>query len=214
MISPIRQSLFERATNMPALSARELTLLLCGLDLRLRTTAIPDSQREHYDIWLYLINRQIRAAGLQPQDKSKQLYLADEMFALSCLMTDEIITPEPIRARCLKAVATIASQNQARSWLMRLGGPPLLELGLALHRNQRGQYRKIAEKENTDKLLFLLMRLLIKNSDGAYGTPDSPHLANMHILVQHEGLPAEGLSRSTIYSKLKTALRVSQQISQ
>lgn len=54
---------------------------------------------------------------------------------------------------------------------MRPGGPPLLELGLTLRRNQRGQYRKTTERENTDRLLFLLIMLLVKNSQGAYGTP-------------------------------------------
>jgi hypothetical protein len=57
---------------------------------------------------------------------------------------------------------------------MRLGGPPLLELGLTLRRNQRGQYRKTTERENTDRLLFLLIMLLVKNSQGVYGTPESP----------------------------------------
>lgn len=159
-----------------------------------------------------MVSRQIKAAGLQSQDKSKQLYTADEMFALAHLMTDETITPEPIRTRCLQAVTTIANQNLARSWLMRLGGPPLLELGLTLRRNQRGQYRKTTERENTDRLLFLLIMLLVKNSQGAYGTPESPHLADIwrdiQTLAEHEGLPAEGLSRSTIYSKLKSALTI------
>ncbi|WP_331395722.1 hypothetical protein [Klebsiella pneumoniae] len=46
MISPVRQNVFERAVSTPALSARELALLLCGLDPRLKTAAIPDDQRE------------------------------------------------------------------------------------------------------------------------------------------------------------------------
>ncbi len=212
MISPVRQNIFERAASTPALSMRELALLLCGLDLRLQTAAIPENKREYYDIWLYQISRQIKAAGLQPQGKNKQLYPADEMFALAHLMTDETITPEPIRTRCLLAVTTIANQNLARSWLMRLGGPPLLELGLTLRRNQRGQYLKTTERENTDRLLFLLIMLLVKNSQGAYGTPESPHLADIwrdiQTLAEREGLPAEGLSRSTIYSKLKSALTI------
>lgn len=95
---------------------------------------------------------------------------------------------------------------------MRLGGPPLLELGLTLRRNQRGQYRKTTERENTDRLLFLLIMLLVKNSQRAYGTPESPHLADIwrdiQTLAEREGLPAEGLSRSTIYSKLKSALTI------
>lgn len=37
MISPVRQNIFERAASTPALSMRELALLLCGLDLRLQT---------------------------------------------------------------------------------------------------------------------------------------------------------------------------------
>ncbi|MDR9890976.1 hypothetical protein O7047_12150 [Pseudenterobacter timonensis] len=213
MISPVRQNVFERAANTPALSARELALLLCGLDLRLKTAAIPDDLREYYDVWLYMVTRQIRAAGLQAQGKSRQLYPADEMFALAHLMTDEIITPGPIRVRCLQAVTTIASQNQARNWLMRLGGPPLLELGLTLRRNQRGQYRKTVEQENTDRLLFLLILLLVKNSRGSYGTPESPRLAgiwrDIRTLAECEGLPAEGLSRITIYGKLKSALAIS-----
>lgn len=116
-----------------------------------------------------MVSRQIRAAGLQAQGKSRQLYPADEMFALVHLMTDEIITPEPIWVRCLQAVTTIGSQNQARNWLMRLGGPPLLELGLTLRRNQRGQYRKTVEQENTDRLLFLLILLLGKTTETIFG---------------------------------------------
>jgi hypothetical protein len=70
MISPVRQNIFERAASTPALSMRELALLLCGLDLRLQTAAIPENKREYYDIWLYQISRQIKSAGLQPQAKT------------------------------------------------------------------------------------------------------------------------------------------------
>lgn len=52
---------------------------------------------------------------------------------------------------------------------MRLGGPPLLELGLTLRRNQRGQYRKTVEQENTDRLLFLLILLLGKTTETIFG---------------------------------------------
>jgi hypothetical protein len=82
---------------------RELALLLCGLDLRLQTAAIPENKREYYDIWLYQISRQIKSAGLQPQGKNKQLYPADEMFALAHLMTDETITradPDALPSGC------------------------------------------------------------------------------------------------------------------
>lgn len=210
MISPIRQSLFERAANMPVLSARELALMLCGLEPHLTTAAIPEEKCQYYAIFLRQIIRQIKSANCFPPGKNSQLLPADEMFALAYLMADETITPDCIRERCLKAVTSIAKRNQAREWLMRLGGQELLEFGLTLRRNQRGQYRKTTEQENTDRLLYLLTILLVENTSGIYGSPDSPHLADiwrdLQALAEREGIAMAGLSRSTIYSKFKKAL--------
>lgn len=56
MISHIRLSLFERAANLPAVSARELALMLCGLEPHLTTAAIPDDKHEYYDIFLHQLS--------------------------------------------------------------------------------------------------------------------------------------------------------------
>ena len=138
MISPIRQSLFERAANLPAVSARELALMLCGLEPHLTTAAIPDDKHEYYDIFLHQIIRQIKSAGCFPPGRNSQTHSADEMFALAYLMIDEEITPKPVQERCLRAVATIAKRNKARDLLMQLGGQKFLESGLEVRRNQRG----------------------------------------------------------------------------
>ncbi|EGH2795746.1 hypothetical protein ID987_001645 [Salmonella enterica] len=212
MISPIRQSLFERAANLPAVSARELALMLCALEPHLTTAAIPDDKHEYYDIFLHQIIRQIKSAGCFPPGRNSQTHSADEMFALAYLMIDEEITPKPVQERCLRAVAAIAKRNKARDLLMQLGGQQLLECALELRRNQRGQYRKAAEQENTYRLLFLLLSLLVKNANGTYGTLDSPRLSNLYrdlqTLAEDEGFSSEGLSRATIYNKLKSALSV------
>ena len=164
MISHIRLSLFERAANLPAVSARELALMLCGLEPHLTTAAIPDDKHEYYDIFLHQIIRQIKSAGCFPPGRNSQTHSADEMFALAYLMIDEEITPKPVQERCLRAVATIAKRNKA------------------------------------------------KNANGTYGTLDSPCLANLYrdlqTLAEDEGFSSEGLSRATIYSKLKSALSV------
>lgn len=62
------------------------------------------------------------------------------------------------------------------------------------------------------QVAFLLLSLLVKNANGTYGTLDSPRLSNLYrdlqTLAEDEGFSSEGLSRATIYNKLKSALSV------
>ncbi len=82
------------------------------------------------------------------------------MFALAYPMIDEDLTPQPIKDRCLKAVATIANKNNGKEILSKLGGEELLAKGVELNKNQRGMHRKEDERVNTEILLGLLVKLL------------------------------------------------------
>ncbi|OKP00846.1 hypothetical protein [Xenorhabdus eapokensis] len=131
MVSFIKLGIFEREAKTPALNTKQLSLLLCGLNPDLRTEEIPSDKKLAYDIYHPYIGKIIKTSGLFGGGNS-QLHNADHMFALAYLLVDEELTPQPIKDRCLKAVATIANKNNGKEILSKLGGEELLAKGVEL----------------------------------------------------------------------------------
>ncbi|KMJ45312.1 hypothetical protein AB204_09575 [Xenorhabdus khoisanae] len=209
MVSFIKLGIFEREAKTPALNTRQLALLLCGLDPELKTQEIPTEMEKPYNIYYRHIGKWMNTSGLFRGGNSS-LHDADKMFALAYPMIDDDLTPQPIKDRCLRAVAIIASKNNGKETLLRLGGEELSIKGAELSKNQRGMHRKEDERANTDILLGLLVKLLAKKVGHSYGTIEKPQISTIYNelckLADEEGIPLTGLSKSTIYAKIRNSI--------
>ncbi len=207
VISPIRQNLFERECNMLLLEARHLALLLLGLDASQPANALPEEHQEHYRILHDALSRTIKATGMISAPANKRMFYADEMFALAWRLIDDELTPPEIKARSLKAVMKLSRNSRGRKWLKTLGDDALPDLTASAQPSQRGMHKRDKARENTARLCWLLVQLLVEETDGHYGTSDKPAsnriLRKLKTLTQERGLPFDRLGRGTFYEVLK-----------
>ncbi|PWC12943.1 hypothetical protein [Brenneria corticis] len=211
MSSFIKLGIFEREAKTPEINVKQLALLLCGEDPDTKTTEIPVDKKSAYDIYYRHISKWLSASGLF-RGGNQAPQQADYMFALAYPMIDEEITPEPIKIRCLKAVAYVASRNNGKEHLFQMGGEDLYLKGIELSRNQRGLHRKDDERDNTDKLIGLLVKLLAKKLGNSYGTIEEPTISKIYselkILADEKNISMAGISKSTVYKKISSSLQI------
>ncbi|EBR2719596.1 hypothetical protein IH572_25595, partial [Salmonella enterica subsp. enterica serovar Dublin] len=71
----------------------------------------------------------------------------------------------------------------------------------------RGMHKRDKARENTARLCWLLVQLLVEETDGRYGTSDKPAsdqiLRKLKTLAKEQELPSDGLGRGTFYEVLK-----------
>ncbi|BCU88630.1 hypothetical protein KD5_01230 [Yersinia pseudotuberculosis] len=209
MTSFIKLGIFEREAKTPELNVRQLALLLCGENPDTRTAEIPDNKKEAYEIYHRHISKWSSSSKLFRGGNATSQQ-SDYMFALAYPMIDDEITPEPIKRRCLEAVAHVAAKNGGKDHLFRMGGEELHLKGVELSRNQRGLHRKEDESENTEKLLGFLVKLLAKKVGHSYGSIDKPVISTIYNdlvkLAEEQGLSMSGISKSTVYKKISDSL--------
>ncbi|MFU2315665.1 hypothetical protein [Rahnella sp. PCH160] len=209
MTSFIKLGIFEREAKTPALNVKQLSLLLCGEDPDTKTAEIPENKTEAYNIYYRHISKWLSASDLF-RGGNGAAHEADYMFALAYPMIDSELTPEPIQRRCLEAVELVAIRNSGKDHLLRMGGVELYQVGLELSKNKRGLHRKEDERDNTDKLIGLLVKLLSKKIGHSYGNVHKPVIATIYNdlvkLAEDEKISMTGMSKSTIYKKIGDSL--------
>ncbi|MGQ8887177.1 hypothetical protein [Serratia sp. TSA_105.2] len=209
MTSFIKLGIFEREAKTPELKVRQLALLLCGEDPETRNDDIPDDKIEAYGIYYRHISKWLSSSRLF-RGSNSSAHRADYMFALAYPLIDEDLTPEPIKKRCLDAVEFIAVRAKGKEILYALGGDELQQKGIELSKNKRGLHRKETERDNTEKLVAMLVKLLAKKVGGPYGTIEKPIisvlLADMEKLAKDNKLSMSGLARATVYKKISDSL--------
>lgn len=207
MVSPIRMSLFEQECAMALLEVRHLALLLLGLNPRLSGLSLPDEQRRFYRVLHDMISRTIKNCVLASSPANKRLYPADEMFALGYPLIDDILTPQPVKERCHQAIIRLARQNSGRKYLKTIGGQQLLDMADPVLRSQRGMHNRDKARENTARLCWLLVQLLIAETNGRYGTAGRPSsdkiFQQLVAFALTNGISTEGISRTTFYETLR-----------
>ncbi|MGR7527380.1 hypothetical protein [Klebsiella aerogenes] len=211
MTSFIKLELFEREAATPELNVKQLSLLLCGEDPELKTADIPDEKQEAYNIYYRYISKWRQASGvLHGGNGSNQP--ADVMFAMAYPLIDADLTPESIKKRCFDAVALIANRNGGKEILYKIGGEHLYNIGVEIGRNKRGAHRKIDEESNSLKLLGLLCILLAKKVGHSYLKNGEPAISSIYNdvvkLAEDEEISLKGISKSTVYKKIREALDV------
>ena len=209
MTSFLKLGIFEREAKAPELNIKQLALLMCGVDPTVKTADIPEAKVEAYNIYYRQLSRWLSASKLFRGGNSTA-YPADYMFALAYPLIDEDITPQPIKDRCLAAVALIANQNKGKEHLYAMGGDELLQVGIALKSSKRGLHRKEDEKEYNDKLMGMLVKLIAHKIGHSFGTSKKPSISailnELYKLADEEGISKTGLSKSAIYDKIRKAL--------
>lgn len=210
MTSFIKLGIFEREAKTPALNVKQLALLLCGEDPEIKSADIPESKNDAYMIYYRHISKWLASSGLFRGGNSNP-QLSDYMFALAYPMIDDELTPDPIKKRCLEAVAYVAARNNGKEHLLKMGGEELYLKGVELSRNQRGMHRKEDERENTEKLIGYLVKLLAKKVGHSYGTVEKPTTStifkDLEKLARENNLSLSGMSKSTVYKKIAESLR-------
>lgn len=213
MASFRKLGLFEREAKSPLLNVKQLSLLLCGLDPELRIDEIPEDKIEDYEIYQRHIKKWFNASGLFDRSIAVEQD-ADYMFALAYLLIDDEITPQPIKDRCLSAVAQIASRQKGKEILKKLGGFELEAVGIELSKNKRGLYKKENEEVNTYKLLGLTISLLAQKVGGSYYDGEKIRVSSIRDsimkLAENSNISSSGLSRATIDKKIAEALNLLQ----
>lgn len=209
MTSFIKLGIFEREAKTPALSVKQLALLLCGEDPELKTADIPVEKLRPYNIYYRHISKWMQSSELFRGGNAAS-QPADYMFAMAFPMIDDDLTPEPIKRRCLEAVESIAIRNNGKDHLFRMGGQELYDVGVVLSRNKRGLHRKADEEENTIKLVGLLVRLLVKKVGHSYSNGGehvvSTIFNDIEKVASEENISLRGMSKSTVYKKIKEAV--------
>lgn len=209
MTSFIKLGIFEREAKTPALNVKQLALLLCGEDPELKTAEIPQGKILPYNIYYRHISKWMQSSNLFSGGNAAP-QPADFMFAMALPMVDDELTPEPIKNRCLKAAESIATRNNGKEYLFKIGGQELYDIGVVLSKNKRGQYRKADEENNTIKLIGLLVKLLVKKVGHAYSNNNKPAVSvifkDIESLAKDEGISLRGISKSTVYKKISEAI--------
>lgn len=210
MTSFIKLGIFEREAKTPALNVKQLALLLCGEDPDIKTSEIPEDKYDAYMIYYRHIAKWLSSSKLFHGGNSAS-QLSDYMFALAYPMIDDELTPEPIKKRCLDAVAHVAARKNGKDHLLKMGGEELYLKGVELSRNQRGLHRKEDERENTEKLIGYLVKLLAKKVGHSYGTLEKPTIStifqDLEKMAKENNLSMAGMSKSTVYKKISESLR-------
>lgn len=207
MTSPIHQNPFARECEMPLLEARHLALLLLGLDASQPAKNLPEEHQENYRILHDAISRTIKATGMVSAPANKRMFYADEMFALAWRLIDDEITPPEVKDRSLKAVIKLSHNSRGRKWLKTLGDNALPDLTASALPSSRGWHKRDKARENTARLCWLLVQLLVEETQGRYGTSDKPAsdriLRKLKALSLEQEQSSDGLGRGTFYEVLK-----------
>lgn len=100
----------------------------------------------------------------------------------------------------------LSRNSRGRKWLKTLGDDALPDLTTSAQPSQRGMHKRDKARENTARLCWLMVQLLVEETDGRYGTSDKPAsdgiLRKLRALAQEREVPSDGLGRGTFYEVL------------
>lgn len=210
-----KMSVFERAaaTNT-ALTIKDMALLLCGLDPEIKVADVPQDRIAPYEFFNRHMAKLIRYSlktnnnGMRNSGPS---YDSQLMFAMAYPLIDPDITPIVIQKKCLECVSHQAGSDEGKDLLIIFGGSELKKLGTALNKSKRGMHRKDDERDNSERLLGVLVKLLACKGGNKYGTSENPNISmiynDMADLLALEEISITGLAKSTVSQKLSNALR-------
>ncbi|KGA36060.1 hypothetical protein KU74_06190 [Pectobacterium brasiliense] len=198
---------FERFTKLKEVNSREMALAILGVNpFAKKKETSEDIEKEVSQ--LQTILRQNLAVNQGEHLQHNVRTESTKYFAESYSLIDLDVTPKPIIDKCNEVIANIAINH--KNWkeeLRKYGDNDLVEHWRAVRKNKRGIYRKEHEKENTDKLIALLIMLLSDKFGNKYGTVKNPSKREIYrdlvILAEKEGVSLKGIKESSFYNKVK-----------
>ncbi|KFX02286.1 hypothetical protein [Pectobacterium carotovorum] len=197
---------FERFTKLKDVTAQEMALAILGINPFADPKDIPkDIEKDVFQLRTILrqnagsnINR-----NLQHNERiDAKIYFAESYKFIS---TDDM--PKPIFDKCHEVINNIAREVGWKEKLLQYGDDELIEYGRSIRKSGRGIYRQEHEKENTDKLLALLIMLLADKLGNKYGTAKEPSKREIYrdlvSLAEKESVSLKGIKESSFYNKVK-----------
>ncbi|MEH2920439.1 hypothetical protein ACFFL1_07465 [Samsonia erythrinae] len=206
MANFLKMDVFERFTKYKTVSAQEMALAILGVDPFTKTKDIP-KDREHNVSQLQALLRQNAGEVIGKIMQHNERIDSTVYFAASYEFIDPDYTPRSVIDKCQEIVKEIASAPNWKQNLSKYGGEEIIEYGRSVRKVGRGIYRKEDEKENTDKLIALLIMLLVEKFGGKYGSVKQPAKSEIYrdltILAEKEGVSLKGIKASSFYDKVK-----------
>lgn len=211
-----KMSVFERAaaTNT-AVTIKDMALLLCGIDPETKVSDIQQDKKKPYEFFNRHMTKLIKYSVKTNNNSVRNggpSYDSQLMFAMAYPLIDPEITPIVIQKKCLECISYQAGTEEGKDLLVIFGGSELQKLGTSLNRNKRGMHRKEDERDNSERLLGVLVKLLASKGGNKYGTSEKPNISmiyeDMANLLESEDIPISGLAKSTVSQKISNALRM------
>ncbi|MBA0216448.1 hypothetical protein H4F33_03905 [Pectobacterium brasiliense] len=207
---------FERFTKLKGVTAQQMALAILGINPFSDPKDIPKDIEKDVS-QLRTILRQNAGSNtnikLQHNEKSNINLQHNERidakiyFAESYKFINIEYTPKPIFDKCHEVINNIAREVRWKEKLLEYGDDELIEYGRSIRKSGRGIYRQEHEKENTDKLLALLIMLLADKLGNKYGTAKEPSKREIYralvSLAEKEGVSLKGIKESSFYNKVK-----------
>ncbi|WP_437214597.1 hypothetical protein [Pectobacterium sp. LFLA-215] len=197
---------FERFTQLKGVNAQEMALAILGINPFSDPKDIPkDIEKDVYQ--LRTILRQNAGINENKNLQYNDRIEAEKYFSESYRFINIEYTPKPIIDKCHKVINSIAREVGWKENLLKYGDDELIEYGRSIRKSGRGIYRKEHERENTDKLLALLIMLLADKLGNKYGTAKEPSKREIYrdlvSLAEKEGVSLKGIKESSFYNKVK-----------
>lgn len=208
--SILSADIFERFLMQNTSTINEVSLVIFGLSPFTTIRNIPDELKQYITETRLYMRRNLNTLS----------HIYNRMFAptveCDCYLvmasayryTNEL-TPDVIKSAVMKSVEMFIYSNKWEDHINAFGGEGLLQLVRDIRKTGRGDHKKNAEMEGTNKIVGLLVKLLASKS-AKYGTPDKPKVSEIYkdvlMIVEAEDLTTKGIARPTFYNKIKHAL--------
>ncbi|RJL46502.1 hypothetical protein D5078_10195 [Pectobacterium carotovorum] len=197
---------FERFTQLKGVNAQEMALAILGINPFSDPKDIPkDIEKDVYQ--LRTILRQNAGINENKNLQYNDRIEAEKYFSESYRFINIEYTPKPIIDKCHKVINSIAREVGWKENLLKYGDNELIEYGRSIRKSGRGIYRQEHEKENTDKLIALLIMLLADKLGNKYGTAKEPSKREIYRdlinLAEKEAVSLKGIKESSFYNKVK-----------
>lgn len=197
---------FERFTKLKDVTAQEMALAILGINPFSDPKDIPKGIEKDVS-QLRTILRQNAGSNINRNLQHNERIDAKIYFAESYKFINTDDMPKPILDKCHEVINNIAREVGWKEKLLKYGDDELIEYGRSIRKSGRGIYRLEHEKENTDKLLALLIMLLADKLGNKYGTAKEPSKREIYrdlvSLSEKEGVSLKGIKESSFYNKVK-----------
>lgn len=208
--SILTADVFERFLMQNTATINEVSLVIFGLSPFTPVKSIPEELKPYLtETRLYMRRNLNTLSHIDNRTFTPTTECNSSLILASAYRYTNEKTPDAIKDAVRKAVETFIYSNKWEDYINAFGGNELLRFVRNTRRTGRGEHKKSAEMEGTNKTMGLLVKLLASKSE-RYGTQVNPKLSEIYNdilkIVDSENLTTKGIARPTFYKKIKLAL--------